>query len=242
MKENKWMVIVKGLIIGATMIVPGVSGGTMAIILGIYDRLIWAVSSFHKNVRENLLFLGVFVLGAGAGLFLFSTPLSWLLENYQAPTICFFILVVICGIPVIGKKSGISKVNISVVLYLVLGAVLVVTISRMPGDFFALQSGAQKGGWFSLLIAGIASAVALILPGISFSHFLLILGLYDGLLNAIRNQDFGFLIPLGGGVLLGTFLLSRLLENFMKKYPKQTYLIILGFIIGSVAELVVKYL
>lgn len=128
------------------------------------------------------------------------------------------------------------------VLYLVLGAVLVVTISRMPGDFFALQSGAQKGGWFSLLIAGIASAVALILPGISFSHFLLILGLYDGLLNAIRNLDFGFLIPLGGGVLLGAFLLSRLLENFMKKYPKQTYLIILGFIIGSVAELVVKYL
>lgn len=241
MEENKWMVAVKGLVIGATMIVPGVSGGTMAIILGIYDRLISAVSSFHKSVRKNLLFLGLFALSAGAGLFLFSAPLSWLLEHYQVPTICFFIIVVICGIPVIGKKSGISHVNIQVVWYLILGAALVVTISRIPGDFFVLQSGEQKGAWLSLLIAGIASAVALILPGISFSHFLLILGLYDGLLKAIRTLDFGFLIPLGGGVLLGTFLLSRLLEKFMEKYPKQTYLIILGFIIGSIAELIVKY-
>lgn len=242
MKENKWTVALKGLIIGATMIVPGVSGGTMAIVLGIYDQLISAVSSFRINVRENLQFLGLFALSAAAGLFLFSTPVSWFLENYQTPTICFFIIVVICGIPSIGKKSGVSKVTISVVLYLLLGAALVVALSRMPGDFFVLKEGMRKSGWFSLLMAGIVSAAALILPGISFSHFLLMLGLYDGLLKAIRSLDFGFLIPLGGGVLLGTFLMSRLLENFMEKYPKQTYLIILGFIIGSVAELMTKYL
>ena len=106
-----WNTVLKGGIIGATMIVPGVSGGTMAIILGIYDRLISAVSSFHKNVKENVLFLTLFAIGAGCGFYLFATPVSWLLDNFEFPTICFFILIVLCGIPTIGKKSGVQKIN-----------------------------------------------------------------------------------------------------------------------------------
>ena len=106
-----WNTVLKGGIIGATMIVPGVSGGTMAIILGIYDRLISAVSSFHKNVKENVLFLALFAIGAGCGFYLFATPVSWFLENFEFPTICFFVLIVLCGIPTIGKKSGVQKIN-----------------------------------------------------------------------------------------------------------------------------------
>lgn len=242
MEENKWVTAVKGLIIGATMIVPGVSGGTMAIILGIYDRLISAVSSFGKNVKENFVFLALFALSAGLGLFLFSTPLSWLLEHYQFPTICFFIVVVLCGIPVIGKKSGIETVNIEVVAYMILGAALVVSISRIPGNILNTEGAAGIGTWVLLFVSGIASAAALILPGISFSHFLLILGLYDQLLRAIKVLDLSFLFPLGAGVLLGIVLLSKLLESLMEKYPRQTYLIILGFIIGSIAEIIIKYL
>ncbi len=240
--RDKWSTALKGLVVGATMIVPGVSGGTMAIVLGIYDKLLSAVSSFHKNVKENLTFLGLFATSAGLGLFLFSTPLSWLLEHYQIPTICFFIIVVLCGIPVIGKKSGVQDVNIAVVLYLLLGAAIVVIISRLPGDYFSLQETTKNSAWISLFIAGILSAAALILPGISFSHFLLILGLYEQLLKAIRVLDLRFLVPLAAGVLLGTVLLSRLLETLMEKYPKQTYMIILGFILGSIAEIMIKYL
>ena len=221
MKENKWLVAGKGLIVGATMIVPGVSGGTMAIILGIYDKLISAVSSFAKNAKENLGFLIVFAMGAGLGLFLFSTPLSWLLG----------------GIPLIQKKSGVEKLDLDVLLYMLLGAVAVVLISQIPSDFLDAESYGRVGMWIVLLIAGIISAAALVLPGISFSHFLLILGLYNRLLNAIRTIDLGFLLPLGLGDLGGTVLLSRLLENLMNRYPKATYLIILGFIIGSIAEI-----
>lgn len=237
MKENRWLVALKGLIVGATMIVPGVSGGTMAIILGIYDSLIASVSSFAKNIKENLLFLMTFACGTGIGIFLFSAPISWLLEHYQVPTLYFFVGAVVGGIPLIEKKSGIKKISPSVVAYLLLGAVLVIFISRIPGSSLGETASKNSAAWMILLCAGIISAAALILPGISFSHFLLILGLYDRLLNAIRFFELGFLFPLGLGVLLGVFFLSKILETFMVNYPKQTYLIILGFIIGSVVDI-----
>lgn len=227
----------KGFVIGATMIVPGVSGGTMAMILGIYDRLISAVSSFRKSPKANFLFLLLFALSAGAGLFLFSTPMSWLLENYKMPTLYFFIGAVVGGIPLIQKKSGIQRVDINAVLYLLIGALLVTMISKLPQNLFGNAQASSDGGGLLLVAAGIASAIALILPGISFSHFLLILGLYEQLLSAVRSLNIGFLLPLAIGVLLGIILFSKILEYVMEKYPKAVYLLILGFIIGSVAQI-----
>lgn len=235
MEENRWKIITKGLVIGATMMVPGVSGGTMAIILGIYDRLISAVSSFGRDVKENLLFLTVFGLSAGVGMFLFSTPVSWLLEHYKIPTISFFIVVILCGVPVIGRKSGVEKVRFSVIMYMLLGAIMVVCISKIPENVFHTESFPE------MILAGILSAAALIFPGISFSHFLLVLGIYDQLLKAVQTLNMRFLFPLGAGVLLGVILLSRLLESLMTKYPKQTYMIILGFILGSVGEIIAGF-
>lgn len=235
MEENMWSTIIKGLVIGAAMLVPGASGGTMAIILGIYDRLISAVSSFGKNVKGNLLFLAVFGLSTGVGMFLFSTPVSWLLEHHEIPTICFFIIVILCGVPVIGRKSGVEKVRFSVVMYMLLGAIMVVCISKIPENVFQTES------FVGLIVAGIFSAAALILPGISFSHFLLILGIYEHLLAAVKMLEFKFLFPLGAGVLLGVILLSKLLESLMEKYPKQTYMIILGFILGSAGEIIAGF-
>lgn len=227
----------KGFIIGATMIVPGVSGGTMAMILGIYDRLISAVSSFRKNPRDNFLFLLTFALSAGAGLVLFSTPLSWFLENYEIPTLYFFIGAVIGGIPLIQKKSGIEKLDVNTILYFLVGALIVTLISRLPQNLFANTVTSGGRGWIMLLLAGIVSAIALILPGISFSHFMLILGLYEQLLVAIKGMNFIFLIPLAIGVLAGILLFSKILEHMMEKYPKVVYLLILGFIIGSLAQI-----
>ena len=237
-----WNIVLKGGIIGATMLVPGVSGGTMAIILGIYDRLISAVSSFHKNVKENVLFLTLFAIGAGCGFYLFATPVSWLLDNFEFPTICFFVFVVLCGIPTIGKKSGIQKIDFEALMYLIFGALLVTSISRLPSDVFQSMTNVGSRFWLHLFLSGTAAAVALILPGISFTHFLLILGLYESLLDAVRNIQLTFLIPLGLGVVVGVLSLSKLLEHLMEKYPKQTYLMILGFIIGSVSDMLAKYL
>lgn len=227
----------KGFIIGATMIVPGVSGGTMAMILGIYDRLISAVSSFCKDPRDNFGFLVRFTLSAGLGLFLFSAPLSWLLENYEVPTLYFFIGAVIGGIPLIEKKSEVKRIDINATLYFLIGALAVTLISGLPQNLFQNTTVVGASGWIMIILAGIVSAIALILPGISFSHFLLILGLYEQLLTAIRNLEFNFLIPLAIGVLTGIVLFSKILEHVMERYPKAIYLLILGFIIGSIAQI-----
>lgn len=237
MENNKWQITWKGLVIGATMVVPGVSGGTMAIILGIYDTLISAVSSFQKNVKENFLFLLLFAVSAGVGLFLFTTPLSWLLENYKMPTTYFFIGAVAGGIPIIERKSGVRKIELDVVLYLLVGALIVTLLSKLPQNLLTVTQTNWIVQYILLIIAGIISAAALVLPGISFSHFLLILGIYEQLLNAVKTLQLTFLIPLATGVLLGIILFSKLLEGFMENYPKATYLLILGFIIGSVAAI-----
>lgn len=237
MNKKNGMTIWKGVITGATMIVPGVSGGSMAMILGIYDRLISAVSSFRKDVKGNLLFLAQFVIGAGIGIFLFSMPLSWLLTHYPMQTMYFFLGAVFGGIPVIERKSNVRKFSLDVILYMLIGVAAVLLISAIPTGLFDISAGTGPVYWFALWVMGVVAATALVLPGISFSHFLLILGMYDLLLEAIRDFDLTFLIPLGIGLLVGIVSFSKFLEQVMERFTKQTYLIILGFIIGSLAQI-----
>jgi putative membrane protein len=187
----------------------------------------------RKEPKKALVFLTVFCAGAGLGLYLFTAPVSWMLEHYPKPTLGFFIGAVVGGIPMICHKSGVKKVTVSNFLWLASGAALVVGISGLP------ISGASvtETHAFYLAAAGVVSSVALILPGISFSHFLLLLGVYEQLLESIARVELRFLLPLGAGVLLGILLFCKMLENFMERYPKQSYLLILGFITGSVGQI-----
>lgn len=230
MRIFKDTIFIKGFIVGGTMIVPGVSGGTMAMILGVYDKLIFAISSFRKESRRNFLTLAKFAAGGGLGLLLFSTPVSWLLENYELPVTYFFLGAVFGGIPLIEKKSGIKRFGINEIIYMVIGTIIVLLISSVPQGKFSME-----GDIISLLFIGGIAAVALILPGISISHLFLILGMYEEILNAIKSLNILVLLPLAAGVLIGTVLFSRLLSNLIEKYPMQTYLMILGFILGSIA-------
>lgn len=234
---GKWRPVWSGFIVGSTMIVPGVSGGSMAMILGIYDRLISAVSSFRKKPKENFMFLMLFAVSAVIGMFLFSFPLSWLLEHYKAPTIYFFVGAVLGGVPMIAEKAGVRHVDLEVIGYMLLGTICVLVISGIPVfNFESSTSNLMIYNIFLLLIGGI-SAVALILPGISISHFLLVLGVYNQLINALQKMDVIFLGIFGAGIIVGICLITKGLEYLLNQYPKESYLIILGFILGSVVEI-----
>lgn len=225
-----------GLIIGATMIIPGVSGGSMAMILGIYDKLIHAVNHIRTD-RKQAGFLFVFVLGAGTGMLLFSTPLSWLLENYPMPVSCFFMGAVLGGVPMIVKKSGRKLWNGTSMICIMTGFLIVLLISLIPANILQGIKAGELRYQASLILLGIPASAALVLPGISVSHFFLIMGLYDDLMTAIRNMDFFFLFPLGAGIVLGIVLTAKLLEYVITHYPGPTYLVILGFILGSMMEI-----
>lgn len=279
-------ILLKGLWIGGTMTVPGVSGGTMAILVGIYDRLIGAVSglvpkrygttdgqeqekeednhageakktnsdtvgaagngkggvdwkAYRKTVLRSILFLTVFLLGAGLGMLLFAKLISGLLEQPVAGNYVrfFFLGAVAGGIPLILASAKVKKFTAWLILLPVVGAALVYGLNFLPEEMFSLESAGGVGVFLLKLTGGILLAIALVLPGVSASQMLYTLGIYEELLSCISAFEIVPLIPLGIGTALGTVLVTRTLDMLMKRYPKQTFLIIFGFILGSLPEL-----
>jgi len=234
-KKNRFEIIYKGMLIGSTMLIPGVSGGSMAIILGIYDRLVAAVSSFTQNVKENIAFLLMFAVSAGIGMFLLAKPILVLWEMYPKAMGFFFVGAVAGGIPAIYKEAGIEKIKWRYVAYVLFGLLIVAAMSMAGTEEVSGLAGGQLSAVY-LFLTGILIAAALVLPGISVSFLLLFMGLYNELMRAISELDILFLLPMGFGILLGVVLVTKALETAMKKYPQVTYLTILGFVIGSLIE------
>ena len=235
-----------GAWIGGTMTVPGVSGGSMAMILGIYDRLISSVNGIFQKGRfkESFFFLLKFLIGAGAGLFLFAKLITLALMHFSMPTRYFFLGAVAGGAPMIFRAAKVKKVNAPVFIYPILGIVCALLISLIPEGIFEVGGTgffAVIGGVLIQLLGGIVVAVALVLPGISVSQMLLVLGLYEKLTAAVDALDILTLLsfaPLMIGIVGGIFLTTGVIEKAMNKPPMGTYLIVFGFILGSLPELV----
>lgn len=235
MKKDSIVTILKGAWIGGTMTVPGISGGSMAMILGIYDRLISAVNNAVKFKKESILFLLQFLIGAAAGLVLFSKAVPFLLNQFPLPMHFFFIGCVAGGIPMIFRAAKVNKFSWKIIVYLILGILLVTLIAMIPKGLFVSKEGFL--GIILQLAGGIIIAAALVLPGISVSHMLYMLGLYETVTEAVGNLDVLSILPLGIGVVLGILLTAKIMEKAMIKAPQFTYLVVLGFLLGSVPEL-----
>ncbi|MDD2435182.1 MAG: DUF368 domain-containing protein [Bacilli bacterium] len=229
---------IKGVVIGSTMMVPGVSGGTMALILGIYDDLIHSISSFFKDVKKNLSFLMVVGIGGLLGLISISFIVDYGLKNFEYPVKFLFLGIVIGGMPVLFKEADTKEKHWSDYLYAVIGVLIILLFSLFNSETSVIDL-SDLGGTIQVLtlfITGIVIAIALILPGISTSFLLLTLGLYEPLLEAIKTIDFGFLMPIVIGVAFGVITTTKILENFLNKKPRQTYLLIIGFVLASTLE------
>ena len=227
----------KGLLIGASMLIPGVSGGTMAIILNIYDKLLSAVSHFLKNPKKHFIFLATFACGGLLGVFLFSGIILKLTEQYRFPMLSFFLGAILGGLPALIHHS---KINGSLrwhqLLY-VLGGIGVVSLMYLrPDNLFEISPDNLPVYLITLLFTGVLLAVALILPGISLSYMLLLFDLYEPTMTAISNLDLLFLAPMGAGMLGGTLLMIKALEKAMVQFPQISYPVIIGFLLGSLPE------
>lgn len=239
-KEKLLSSLIKGFVIGGTMTVPGVSGGTMAILLGIYDDLIGSVNRVWKDGGRNFVFLLVVAFGGGVGLLTCSGFLLNLLEKYPLYCGYFFVGAVGGGIPLLISSAGIRKIRSVNLLWPLLGLGLVLGIGRLPTGVFQMEVGGGLGFWFVQFLCGLLLAIALILPGISVSHMLLILGLYECIMEAVREFRFLSLLPLMLGVGVGILFFSKYLEKAMKKAPQVTYLVILGFVVASLFQICPK--
>lgn len=230
-------IILKGYIIGSSMSVPGVSGGTMAILLGIYDRLIGAISNFLKDIKGNTIFLLKFCLGACAGIGTLAFVIDWLLEKFPLPVSFFFLGAVIGGIPALYQKTRERNIGVSSVLYFLSGLIIVIGLGFLPTGNLNISRGNDLKHYLLLLVTGIIIALALVLPGISTSHMLLVLGMYDTLLKAIKGFDITYIAILGITTVIGVFLITKPIEWMMNRFPHQTYCVIIGFVLGSTFEI-----
>ena len=234
MKTTIWTIL-KGLFVGSTMLVPGVSGGSMAMILGEYDKLILAVSSFFKEKKANAIYLGLFALGGFTGMILFAKPILYCINHFPMPMLYFFIGTVAGGVPLIYEKANIHKISLTSLLYLVMGIVIAILLSVfLPQNLFGSHSHTSM---LILVAAGFIAAIALVLPGISVSYLLLIMGIYDTVMTAISHLQIAILLPMGAGLLCGIIATTKALEYAMQQAPQATYMIILGFILASVAQI-----
>ena len=241
--EKNGKTFIKGLVIGATMTVPGVSGGSMAMVLGIYDRLLKHVSEITKYPKESLTFLLWFAAGAGSGAFLFSRGISWLLTTRAEGVLRFFFLgAVTGGIPMILKSASVRHIRGRELICILTGIFTALLIALIPQGMFAPEAENAPSNMLFQFAGGFIIAVALVLPGISASQMLYMLGIYESTLKAISSLDIFALLPLAVGGIMGTYLTARILEQLIKKHREATFLMILGFMLASLPELLPGHL
>lgn len=230
--------VITGVFIGIAILIPGVSGGTMAIILDVYDDIIESISNLFNNLIKNTVTLFEISIGIIIGIIVVSSFLYNLIINYGMEMQYLFIGAIVGGLPtLINKTNEFRKVIKKDYVYFLIGFFITQLMTIKPSTIISLTTNGNLMSIILLFIAGIILAVALILPGISGSFMLLVLGLYDTTLNAINNHVLIFLMPLIIGILVGTFLTSKIINICLHRHSTPTYMLILGFVLGSLLSI-----
>lgn len=249
MKNNNVIInILKGAVVGIACIVPGVSGGTLAVILGIYDKILYAISSLKKEFKKSISFLWPIVLGALIGLGAMIWPLTKAIEYFPLPTVLLFIGLIIGGLP--GLFDKIKRVpNVQGSIAMVLAVCIPIGLCFISnGKDVSLGTDMEWWMYFVVVLIGIVASCALTIPGISGSMLLLILGFWTPILNCVMNifsgsgievfHNISVILLFGIGIVIGFFLISKLMTYLFRKFNYVTYMSIIGFIIGSLFAII----
>ena len=252
MANDLYMVIV-GVLFGLANVIPGVSGGTMAVVFGVYERLIGILSDPIKGIKKEWKFILVFGVGAVIGILAFGKLMNWLLERYPAQSAMFFVGVILGSLPMLFKSSFMQggKVRVTagtLIAFLVGFGIMIPMIAAGNTDEAkeAAKAGAALGSVdvgqaLLMLVYGVIASSTMIIPGISGSFVMLLLGLYGKIIAAVAALTSSnlmsaviLLLPFGIGVVLGLVFCSKLIKFLLKKYPNITYAAIFGFVVGSI--------
>ncbi len=234
--------VVKGIGMGAADVVPGVSGGTIAFITGIYAELLGSIKSFDGAALGMLLRLdlrgfwrhinGSFLLAVGGGIlisiFSLARLMTFLLEAYPIPVWSFFFGLIIAASVLVAKE--IKRWDVKEVIALVLGAAAAYLIT-------ALTPGSTPDTWWFIVLSGAIAICAMILPGISGSFILLLLGKYAFIMQAVAELNVGVIALFAVGAVAGIISFSHLLSWLLKRYHGMTVALLMGFMIGSLNKI-----
>ncbi len=233
-------VAVSGLTMGAADVVPGVSGGTMAFIMGIYEELVDALESLNWRLlgllarlrfREAMAavpwrFLVVLGAGIAAAILALAAPIGWLLDHHPVPLFAFFLGLVLASIVAVAARL---RWSVTAGLCLVLGA-------GAAWWLVGLVPAAMPHDAVTLFLSGAAAITAMLLPGVSGSFILLVLGQYEFAIDAVRDRDFPALLPLVGGAVCGMLPFVRILGWLLRRRRPVTLALLMGFMAGSLRK------
>lgn len=241
------ILFLKGMLIGVANIIPGVSGGTLMITLGIYEQIIDVISHFFHKFKKNLLFILPIGLGMVVSVLLLSKVISTCLEKYPFPTTFFFIGLILGGIPLLWGKAKFSKKKFSNwFIFLITASIVLLFTFLNSGNNMVSFDNLGVGNYIMLFFVGMIASATMVIPGISGSFVLMLIGYYEPIVNTIKDltnfsllsHNLMILIPFGIGIIVGIVGVAKLIEFLLKKYPVKTYYGVLGFVMASLVAII----
>lgn len=249
------LTFLKGLLFGASNLIPGMSGGTMLVITNIYEKLLDSIANVIKKFKSVITFLLVFGIGAVIGVLAGAKVINLALRYAAFPTATFFAGIILGSIPFLAKPV-IKKINLKYVFAFILGALVVIGLMLVSyflkndtqTDISKLELGFKD--YILLFLSGFIGCILMLIPGVSGVLMLVVFNYYSTFMNALDNlTHFSIenyhnvilvILPVGLGILCGLIPASKLLSYLFKKFPVGSYFAILGFVIASIAVIFVN--
>lgn len=245
--------ILKGIVIGIANIIPGVSGGTMMVSMGIYDKLIHCITHLFSEFKKSVAFLFPIAIGMVIAIVGSSFGLEYLFAKFPIPTNLLFIGLIVGGLPAIWKNVKGSKIKVGHIIAFLLFFVVVAGFAIMgESEGKAADLTFNAINVIKLLGVGVVASATMVIPGVSGSMMLMLMGYYNPVLETITDfiralvsfdmkgilQGCTVLIPFGIGIVVGIFAIAKLVEIIFEKFPLYAYWAIIGLIVASPVAIV----
>ncbi|PEJ30462.1 DUF368 domain-containing protein [Bacillus pseudomycoides] len=234
----EWRNIYRGFCMGVSDLIPGVSGGTIAVVLGIYERLLAAISGFFsREWKKHLGFLIPLAAGVAVALLTLSHVIKYLLEYHYEPTQFFFLGLILSILPMLMKEANVKETFKAghIVILIVAAALVAVTAFFKPDKAADPITTLTILNTIGLFLAGWMASMAMLLPGISGSFILLIIGVYPTAINALTTLNLPLIAVIGAGVMVGFVVSSKGISYLLAHFKSATFAAIIGLVIGSIA-------
>jgi len=223
--------MIKGIVIALGFILPGISGGVLAAILGIYERMIRFLAHPFKQLKEDVLYFLPVAIGMLLGIGLFSYPIEYLLEHYQVYVLWSFAGAIIGTVPSLVKEANRDSERDKIDLIWFWSTFIVSGIALYGLNFVV---GSLSASFLNFILAGSLLALGILVPGLSPSNLLLILGLYAPMLIGFKSFDlFGTFLPIGIGAVLTLIAFSKFMDYALRVYHSRVYHFIIGIVLSS---------
>jgi putative membrane protein len=223
--------IIKGIVIALGFILPGISGGVLAAILGIYERMIRFLAHPFKQLKEDILYFLPVAIGMLLGIGLFSYPIEYLLEHYQVYVLWSFAGAIIGTVPSLVKEANRDSEKDKIDLIWFWTTFIISGIALYGLNFVV---GSLSASFLNFILAGSLLALGILVPGLSPSNLLLILGLYAPMLTGFKSFDlFGTFLPIGIGAVLTLIAFSKFMDYALRVYHSRVYHFIIGIVLSS---------